>query len=70
MDSFLIDAFTTKIGLSFGTLIGSFSLRDELPNFGRSENDRQPLENRGVSREIYLKEFSLIKSLTLTPLRC
>jgi len=35
MDSFRIGAFTTKIGLSFDTLIGFSSLRDELPEFRR-----------------------------------
>jgi hypothetical protein len=35
------EAFSTKIGLSIGAVIGSSSLRDELPNFARRENDRQ-----------------------------
>jgi hypothetical protein len=36
MDSFRIDAFTTKIGLSSGAVIGLSSLRDELPEFRRT----------------------------------
>jgi hypothetical protein len=65
MDSFLIDAFTIKIGLSFDTLIGSFSLRDELLNFVRSENEiGSPLENRGVSRD--LSEGEKNSNITVT----
>ena len=40
MDSFLIDAFTTKIGLSSGAVTLLSSLRDELPGQGMS-NARQ-----------------------------
>jgi len=40
MDSFRIDAFTTKIGLSSGAVIGLSSLRDELPEFRGIGNDR------------------------------
>jgi hypothetical protein len=36
MDSFRIDAFTTKIGLSSGAVTVSSSLLDELPDFRRS----------------------------------
>jgi hypothetical protein len=38
----LTATLNTKIGLSIGAAIGSSSLRDELPNFARGENDRQP----------------------------
>jgi hypothetical protein len=34
MDSFRMDAFTTKIGLSSGAVTVSSCLRDELPNLG------------------------------------
>ena len=40
--------FSTKIGISFDPLIGCCSLCDELPNFKRSENDRQTLEQRSA----------------------
>jgi hypothetical protein len=36
MDSFRIDAFTTKIGLSSGAVTVFSSLRVELPEFRRS----------------------------------
>jgi hypothetical protein len=35
------ETLSTKIGLSIGAVMGFSSLRDELPNFARSENDRQ-----------------------------
>jgi hypothetical protein len=44
-DSFRIEAFTTKIGLSSDAVTGFSSLRDELPNFARSENDRQSFDD-------------------------
>jgi hypothetical protein len=49
MDTFQIDAFTTKIGLSSGAVTVSSSLRDELPEFWSTcaGNDRQPLKNFG-----------------------
>jgi hypothetical protein len=48
MDTFRIDALSTKIGLSSGAVTVSSSLRDELPEFRSTmvENDRQPLDSR------------------------
>jgi hypothetical protein len=46
------DAFSTKIGLSSGAVTVCCSLCDELPDFGRSENDRQPLKNFWTLAEI------------------
>ena len=39
------EAFNTKIGLSGGAVTGWSFLCDELPDFGRSENDRQPFRS-------------------------
>ena len=40
------EAFNTKIGLSIGAVTVCCSLCDELPDFGHSENDRRPLDDR------------------------
>jgi hypothetical protein len=54
MDSFRIDAFTTKIGLSSGAVTVCCSLRDELPEFRRTGvgNDRQLFEDLWALTEI------------------
>jgi len=55
----------TKIGLSSGALTMCCSLRDELPSFVRSENDRPLLENWGVSRDLIEGGCSPIRNLTI-----
>ena len=42
---FKTETFSTKIGLSIVAVTGFSSLRDELPNFARSENDRQSFDD-------------------------
>jgi hypothetical protein len=47
----------TKNGLSSGAVTVCCSLCDELPDFGRSENDRQPFEQKTLT--IVLMEKSV-----------
>jgi len=60
------EAFSTKISLSIGAVMGCCSLCDELTNRAQCvENNLQPIETPKTLSEIYLKEKPIQSQFTL-----